>query len=224
MAGTILDGRGRRVTVLRDLPRNDALPPVARVAARDGVYEVRTTLAGRFVVKLPETPGIRDLLEGAPAAPELAEGFFATVPKAPTDLLARAVGVFRERPDTEALVDVVFDRRDASFRLVWTEHRATAASVDFDPLPETDDVFVYCQIHSHHRMEAFFSSTDDREELRTLIYGVVGRVGLRRPHALFRYSCGGHFRHLRAADLFAVREARGAGRPSPPVEAIVREP
>ena len=82
------------------------------------------------------------------------------------------------------------------------QRNATAGSVEYDPLPETDDIFRYMNVHSHNRMDAFFSGTDDEYENATGIYGVIGRVEDEKPEALFRASCGGLFVPLHVEDLF----------------------
>lgn len=48
----------------------------------------------------------------------------------------------------------------------------------------------------------YFSPIDDKAEVKTAVYGVVGRIEDDVPEAQFRYSCGGHFRELLAEDLF----------------------
>ncbi|MEW6635351.1 MAG: Mov34/MPN/PAD-1 family protein [Actinomycetota bacterium] len=185
-----LAGAGKSIEVLREPPDRGSYPPVFRLLGADGVYEVRKTRLGTFVARMESDRAV-------------SEGFYPLVPKAPVFLLRKTLEIFRRRPDVEVLVNVVYDRRDGSFHLVWVEQQATAGSVEYDPLPETDDLIVYCEIHSHHRMNAFFSATDDAHEKRSGLYGVVGRVDKTRPQAAFRYSCGGIFRPLRAGELFS---------------------
>jgi len=177
------------LVVLREPPDRGSYPPVFRVFGTDGVYEVRKTLLGTFVARME--PGV-----------PVREGFYPCVPKAPASLLAKTVRIFAERPDREALVCVVFDRREGEFHLVWAEQEATASGVTYEPLPENERFVVYAEIHSHHGMPAFFSATDDEHEKKSGVYGVVGRVDKPRPQAHFRYSCGGIFRPLRAESLF----------------------
>lgn len=164
-------------------------PPVYRLLCADGVYEVRSKLSGTYVVRLES--GIT-----------LAEGYYPSVPKAPAKLLAEVVRIFAERPDTEALIDIVYDRRNGTFCLVWNQKRAGAGEVEYQPLPDDDNFVLYAEIHSHHKMHSFFSATDDKSEKPTGVYGVVGRITDEVPEARFRYSCGGHFRELFAEDLF----------------------
>ena len=183
---------GRPLTVLTDAPadRLEKFPPVCRVLGTDAVYEVRRTPLGAFVA--PVLPGL-----------DVAEGFYSGVPKAPARLLASVIEAFKACPKHEAVVEIFYDRRDDSFEPYWPPQRnATAGAVEYDPLPETDDVFRYVNIHSHNAMPAFFSGTDDEYENATGLFGVIGRVEDQKPEALFRASCGGLFVPLEIEDLF----------------------
>lgn len=174
--------------VLTAPPETDR-PPVYRLLCADGVYEVRSNPSGTYVARLDSEL-------------TLAEGYYPSVPKAPARLLAEIVRIFKERPDTEALIDIVYDRRQDRFHLVWNQKQATAGSVEYDPLPDNEDLVLYAEIHSHHKMAAFYSPQDDVVEVRTGVYGVVGRINDDVPKARFRYSCGGHVRELLAEEIF----------------------
>ncbi len=183
----------RILEVLEDPPAlgpGESYPPVFRLLGDAGVYEVRKSGVGTVVAKVPSD---RKVLEG----------FYPAVPKAPASLLSKVVRVFKERPDREAVVNVVYDRHEGKHHLVWNEQRgASAGSVTYDPLPETDRLVPYVEIHSHNTMPAFFSETDDYSEVRTGLYGVIGRVDRERPEAVFRFSCGGIFEPLWAGKIF----------------------
>ncbi|MGB3633532.1 MAG: hypothetical protein WA982_05795 [Rubrobacteraceae bacterium] len=193
-------------------------PAVSRVLTQGGVYEVRRTSLGTFMAKIPD------------ANLRARAGFYPQIPKAPARMLHFIVQAFRDRPNHEAVVEIFYDRRDGSFKPYWPPQRnATAGSVEYDPLPETDDVFRYLSIHSHNQMPAFFSATDDEFETATGLFGVIGRVDDDKPEALFRASCGGLFLPLDIADLFddaelarrIVRRPRKA--PAPPLDYPVAE-
>lgn len=164
-------------------------PPVFRLLGHDGLYEVRSSRLGSFVARMETETTIR-------------EGFFPTVPRCPVALLSDTVSLFGERPDTEAMVSVVLDVETREFHLIWQGEIADASSVEYEPLPEDDRYLLYAEIHSHHRMPAFFSAQDDKAERKLGLYGVIGRVDREKPEALFRYACGPYFRPVRAEDLF----------------------
>ena len=61
------------------------------------------------------------------------------------------------------------------------------------------------QLHSHHRMSAFFSATDDQDEQGLGLYGVLGRLSVagRQPEVLLRVGVYGHYQTLPWAAVFA---------------------
>jgi PRTRC genetic system protein A len=168
------------------------IPPVRRVLDRDGVYEIRNTNLGSFIARIPSKLDLG-----------LKEGVYLKVPKAPVSLLENAIRIFKLRPHTEVMLSIIYNHRDGKHHLVWPDQTATATSITYDAVPETDYLTTFCEIHSHNTMEAFFSPTDNQSEMKgTGIYTVIGRVDLDRPTAAFRFSCGTHHRLLYAEDLF----------------------
>lgn len=60
------------------------------------------------------------------------------------------------------------------------------------------------ELHSHHNMPAFFSSTDDKEEQTGFrIYAVIGKLD-RAPEILVRVGIYGHFGYVPAASIFGL--------------------
>ena len=61
------------------------------------------------------------------------------------------------------------------------------------------------QLHSHHRMPAFFSAVDDQDEQGLGLYGVLGRLGVagEQPEVLLRVGVYGHYQTLPWAAVFA---------------------
>lgn len=178
-----------------DLPLpSDADPPVRRIRTRWGDYKVRATGAGLFYAPLDAAPPPRP-------AHALRHG------RAPLDLFDAAVSLFRARRDREVVLEIIHDRRGAggrgSFHLVYPSQRdATAGSVTYDPFPESEDIAVCVNLHSHGLLPAYFSATDDEYELKSGLYGVVGDLGGETPSAAFRSSCDGYFAAVPLEALF----------------------
>ena len=197
-------------SVLTEAPAEDAgpYPPVFRILGLDGVYEVRSSPLGNYCARI----------EGGVS---LTEGFFPTVPPCPAAHLRRIVEIFKERPDTEALVTVVYDSEGGEYHLVWQGDVADRGSVEYTPLPDGERYLVYAEIHSHHSMRPFFSDDDDSSEKKLGVYGVVGRVDREKPVGLFRYPCGRlqsgetRFLPLRAEEIFS---------PAPAVWSLIDQP
>ena len=59
------------------------------------------------------------------------------------------------------------------------------------------------ELHSHHRYPARFSATDDADEQRLCLYGVVGRLNDARPHVALRAGAYGHFLPVPWETVFA---------------------
>jgi PRTRC genetic system protein A len=171
-------------------PPTPPVPPVYHLLDREGrVYEVRQTQTGVFTVPLRGQVGLR-------------AQFQLFVPKIPVWCLREIVGHFQAEPDIEHLAYVVYDVDVNDFEVVWPEQQASDVTVEGTGFMETEQRFVVAHIHSHGRLPAFWSSTDDADEVRTGLYGVVGRVDWERPQLAFRYSCGGKFVKVAPSTVF----------------------
>jgi PRTRC genetic system protein A len=56
-------------------------------------------------------------------------------------------------------------------------------------------------VHSHHQMSAFFSSTDVRDEQGRRIYAVIGKI-FTRPQIRVRVGVYGHYLPVRVSEVF----------------------
>jgi hypothetical protein len=71
------------------------------------------------------------------------------------------------------------------------------------------------EIHSHHRMKAFFSDDDDASDDVFLLYGVIGDV-LRDPVLILRAGVHGYHAPLRAQDFLELDKKEGGWMPRRP--------
>jgi PRTRC genetic system protein A len=69
-----------------------------------------------------------------------------------------------------------------------------------------DDAAVICDLHSHHEMSAFYSSTDNRDEQGLRFYGVIGRI-FTRPE--IRLRLGVHGFHVAVPVTLLFTECTG---------------
>ena len=65
------------------------------------------------------------------------------------------------------------------------------ALLDDEELMTSDRYIHYADLHSHNRMPAVFSKTDDHDERATRVYMVVGRLDRYFPEITVRISNGG---------------------------------
>jgi PRTRC genetic system protein A len=60
---------------------------------------------------------------------------------------------------------------------------------------------IVVDLHSHHGMDAFFSSTDVRDEQGRRIYAVIGKI-FTRPQIRVRVGVYGHYLPVRVTEVF----------------------
>jgi len=75
-------------------------------------------------------------------------------------------------------------------------------SVDADLTYTNDEVIEVMQIHSHNSMRAYFSETDNKDEQRFLLYGVVGNLDEQIPEIVLRTGVNGHYYELPIEHIF----------------------
>jgi hypothetical protein len=135
----------------------------------------------------------------------LVEGFELTVPKIPLSLLWQAVAFFRQvygLHQSEAAVRAVYNRKTKRYFLDCPPQEVSAARCNFDRHQSFSDGIVVAEIHSHGRLQAGFSGTDDKDELADRFYGIVGRVEDFFPQTCFRLAIGGNHLDVDICDLF----------------------
>lgn len=88
-------------------------------------------------------------------------------------------------------------RWDGSYRLAAPPQESGKASVSYEPMRG-----ILLDAHSHNRMEAFFSATDDADDQGFRISMVVGRLDTLEPQVALRLSIYGYFYPLRWEQVF----------------------
>ena len=143
------------------------------IPGRDGkVYERRITGAGEFV-----TPA-----ENITVLDEIRPGFHPSLPRIPYSLMEQAIGLFRTmmrkgkgRQPAEALVHFYWDKQEQRYFIRVPKQIVSGVSVDAllddEELMTSDRYIHYADLHSHNRMPAVFSKTDDHDERATRLYG-----------------------------------------------------
>lgn len=188
-------GSTQPIAVHREVPHDSPNRPVFYMLGRDGVYEVRQTQAGQFVARVETGRDIR-------------EGFVMRTPPIPVRVLGKVVHSFRNNPETELMANICHGR--GGYYVEWPDQEGTSSTVSAAGRMETDEDFIVLQIHSHGTMRAFFSGTDDADEVRTGLYGVVGRCDQDRPEIMLRYSVGGTYRLLGPGETLSLFDAGDA--------------
>ena len=115
---------------------------------------------------------------------------YGSIPQRFWDL---ALSVFLAEPDSERYVAIV---ADGGYNFYVPTQDRSGASVTYEVGNN-----VVLDLHSHGRMEAFFSGQDDRDETGLKLYGVVGKLHA-TPVVRLRVGVYGHFRDLAWNDVF----------------------
>jgi PRTRC genetic system protein A len=107
----------------------------------------------------------------------------------PTLIWEQIVGLCRAWGEAghEVLLAIVHED-GPSYRVVMPNQVVSAVAVRYVPVAD-----VVLEIHSHHRYPARFSPTDDADEQRLCLYGVLGRLDGERPEVALRVGAYGHF-------------------------------
>lgn len=196
--------RGPAVHIVWGRPPMDNPPPLVRALTTEGLYELRSDPAATYIAAADE--GRRPASAGRTVyvTENVNEGYYPNVPKAPASLLQDVVDLFKAVGGLETHINLIYDRTTETYELYSTEIEgsSTKGRVEYLHVPHTLDRFPVAEFHSHHHMGAFFSPTDNVAELRSGVYGVIGRTRHQRPHLVMRYSCGGIFRYLLADAIF----------------------
>lgn len=162
------------------------------VPARDGcVYEIRCTEVGKFA----------DRTENVSELSEIRAGFTPALPPMPFPLFTEILSFFRHYmktgQETEVMVHAYWDKKKQEYRISVPMQTVSKASISVVIPPEealdAERYLHVADIHSHNSMPAFFSSTDDKDELATRVYMVVGRLTERTAQVSTRISVGGRF-------------------------------
>ncbi len=127
----------------------------------------------------------------------------------PAHLLSLAMDAFSARSELEGYAAIAWDGE--KYELVWPAQERTATSVVYDKVPNT-----VVGLHSHGRMGAFFSATDDGDDLGFLLEVVVGKLDRLVPAAGVRLCIYGYHAPVELREVLAglapwIEEAKAPG-------------
>lgn len=171
---------------------------IGYVPARDGkIYEVRSNAIGTFVAPC-------DKVNIAAVA---AAGFTPALPKIPFRTLCEIVSFFKAYSDTpnfaEVMVNVYWLPDKQQYHVEAPKQTVSRDNIIAEVREHDETRYVHVmEVHSHNRMSAFFSPTDDRDERATRLYAVIGRLNQMFPEVQVRAAVGGKFIPLAAETVF----------------------
>jgi PRTRC genetic system protein A len=92
-------------------------------------------------------------------------------------------------------------QRDGWKLRIPLQHQSAGSVIAVNPFSGGVDTAI--EVHSHHSMRAFFSSTDNKEEqVGFRIYAVLGRIDSEQPEIRVRVGIYGHFQEIPANWVF----------------------
>lgn len=159
-------------------------------------YEARVRVAEGRVAGLSTVYGVGDFAGDA--------AIRLTVPKIPARWLEQVLRHAQRAGDER---DIILRPVEQMYHFHWLDgewqvsvpkQEASGSRVRYRGGNERSIVL---DLHSHHRLGAFFSPTDDRDEQGCRFYAVIGRI-YRRPEIRLRLGLFGDFIELSALDLF----------------------
>jgi PRTRC genetic system protein A len=178
------------------VPRFGALDDVELgqrvLVASNGVFlEVRRSWL-QCIVKISELPRTPPLPYGS-----LSERIAFTFGVIPIALLEEFIAIGRIELPNEVAGALIYHRTTNSLRLaVHDAIKAGPAEIRYRMPVLGADEEVAVDLHTHGRLPAFWSSTDDADDQGVKVCGVFGNLHQEQLSAAFRLAINGQFREL----------------------------
>lgn len=180
--------------------------PIVILPSKDGrFYRLEKNPIGTFIAPAQTLPEFQ----------AVDTAFQLSMKKIPLELLFQCIAFFRSiwmKQGTEALAMIRYNKVTGEYRIDVPEQNASLEGVEaVDGTYELDEDSIHVMdIHSHHTMDALFSTTDNRDERKTGLYAVVGRFDDPVPDITLRASCGGYFFPVELSAVFATESSHPA--------------
>jgi len=145
--------------------------------------------------------------------------FELKAPPPPAGLLEEAIGLFRTvmkiqySKNNQCQISNDLIQREALAWMVYKEGvgwslrvpKQTVSAYRVKSIPMTADDKAGVILHSHGMLPAYFSETDDLDEVDGFIYVVIGELHKEYPSIVMRAGYAGHFLDLNINDVFHAK-------------------
>ena len=119
---------------------------------------------------------------------------FGTIPIA---LLDAFIAAGRAGLPNEIAGGLIYSAQRATLRLaIYEPLHSTAHGIEYRMPPLARDESIAVDLHTHGRLPAFWSGTDDVDDRSVKVAGVFGNLDGKRPSAAFRLVLNGMYRPL----------------------------
>jgi PRTRC genetic system protein A len=180
------------VPVPRFGPLDDAELGQRVLVASNGIFlEVRRSWL-QCIVRIGELPRAPPLPYGS-----LSERIAFTFGVIPIALLEEFIAIGRNGLPNEVAGALIYHRTSNRLRLaIHDAIKAGPAEIRYRMPVVGSDEEVAVDLHTHGRLPAFWSSTDDADDQGVKVCGVFGNLHQEMPSAAFRLAINGQFREL----------------------------
>ena len=184
--------------------------PTAYVIAKNGLFHVSHSDLADIISVPKEVAGVQV---------ELKPGISLKIPRVPFRMLSQTVAFFKaveKKSGSEALVQIWWNTVEKAHHIHCPDQTVSGGSVnhrsDFDRdqarTPEGAAIWLHVMdIHSHNTMSAFWSGTDNGDEMKApegRMFGVIGKMRQAIPDWKWRIRSRDGFIDLNIDDLFEV--------------------
>lgn len=183
---------------IKDFTPNENKYPTNYIASSEGkIFEVRKSDLGMICVETNRIPSL-DLIR---------EGFHYPHRIIPSWVISQTLAFFQnychEDDPIEVMVKLLYSPTDDEYRLICPEQYVSDTYISVPDIIEYDRIryIEVLDIHSHNVMDAFFSPTDNADEVQFRMYGVIGKVNT-QPEMKLRVGVGGKFIALNLLKVF----------------------
>ena len=173
---------------------------------KNGIFKRTKNQVGTFVHKVAETPDNM----GVDQTCEISFVRDDSIPKIPYQIFQSILKFYKDvykDIKSEVYTLVVWDKVNKDFFIHVPEQEVSGATVRYTNNSEiynNPNYLVYCDFHSHNTMNAFFSSTDTKDEVAGRYFGVIGKIFDELPALALKASFNRQAVLLGYHDLFDI--------------------
>lgn len=200
-------------TTIQDLVHH--LQPLNFLAAEDGIYEIKKNHIGVFALRSLRTndsniPKLIELAKQQDKKDQCTEGFKLLLPPIPAAVYSPLLSFFMDYTrysDVEVMGVFYWDLEKQRYWLDIPSQYVTKTSVDARYRTDMElQLIKVAEVHSHNQMPTYFSSVDNRDEVASILYGVIGNLEKSHNMIYFNFKCrtgfSGRFINIQPSTLF----------------------
>lgn len=179
---------------------------ISYVVRGDGFWEVRNNKIATFFLHRAKFRlyGFSD--------ETFVDSFVFNLPLIPKKLFNTIVSFFRYislRNTSECYVQIFWDPDNEKYYVDCPMQTASEIKVTYENSDVPTSHLLVCEIHSHNKMDAFFSATDDNDELPRgdRFFGVIGKLNDKNTYNfLLSYVAGNKRKLIEPSAIFEKEE------------------